>query len=78
MTGSDSNAPVPTEIKLHQASRVMELSFADGASFRLPYEFLRIYSPSAEVRGHGPGETPPDGPGAVGGAEEGRGQSGML
>jgi DUF971 family protein len=56
MTGSDSNAPVPTEIKLHQTSRVMELSFADGASFRLPYEFLRIYSPSAEVRGHGPGQ----------------------
>ena len=56
MTGSDSNAPVPTEIKLHQASRVMELSFADGASFRLPYEFLRVYSPSAEVRGHGPGQ----------------------
>jgi DUF971 family protein len=57
MTGSDSNAaPVPTEIKLHQASRLMELSFADGASFRLPYEFLRVYSPSAEVRGHGPGQ----------------------
>jgi DUF971 family protein len=56
MTGSDSNAPVPTEIKLHQASRMMELSFADGASFRLPYEFLRVYSPSAEVRGHGPGQ----------------------
>ena len=56
MTGSDSNAPVPTEIKLHQVSRVMELSFADGASFRLPYEFLRVCSPSAEVRGHGPGQ----------------------
>ena len=56
MTGSGSNAPVPTEIKLHQTSRLMELSFADGASFRLPYEFLRVYSPSAEVRGHGPGQ----------------------
>src|ERR1700675_1932230 len=56
MTGPDSNAPVPTEIKLHQASRVMELFFAGGASFRLPYEFLRVYSPSAEVRGHGPGQ----------------------
>src|SRR6266446_7221846 len=56
MTGSDSTAPAPTEIKLHQASRVMELSFADGANFRLPYEFLRVYSPSAEVRGHGPGQ----------------------
>jgi len=56
MSGSDSNAPVPTEIKLHQTSRLMELSFADGASFRLPYEFLRVFSPSAEVRGHGPGQ----------------------
>src|SRR5450755_4828890 len=54
--GVSSNTLIPTEIKLHQASRVMELSFADGASFRLPYEFLRVYSPSAEVRGHGPGQ----------------------
>jgi DUF971 family protein len=46
----------PTEIKLHQRSRVMELTFADGRSFRLPYELLRVYSPSAEVRGHGPGQ----------------------
>ena len=46
----------PTEIKLHQKSRVMEIAFADGRSFRLPYEFLRVYSPSAEVRGHGPGQ----------------------
>jgi DUF971 family protein len=48
--------PVPTEIKLHQASRVLEVSFSDGAVFRLPCEFLRVYSPSAEVRGHGPGQ----------------------
>jgi DUF971 family protein len=54
--GSTSAGPIPTEIKLHQASRLMELSFADGTSFKLPYEFLRIYSPSAEVRGHGPGQ----------------------
>jgi DUF971 family protein len=47
---------VPTEIKLHQKSRVMELAFADGRQFRLPYEYLRVYSPSAEVRGHGPGQ----------------------
>ena len=47
---------VPTEIKLHQRSRVMEVSFADGKSFRLPFELLRVYSPSAEVRGHGPGQ----------------------
>src|SRR3989454_7379835 len=49
-------AHVPIEIKLHQKSRVMEISFSDGRSFRLPYEFLRVYSPSAEVRGHGPGQ----------------------
>lgn len=46
----------PTEIKLHQQSRVLEIAFDDGANFRLPYEFLRVYSPSAEVRGHGPGQ----------------------
>jgi DUF971 family protein len=48
--------PVPQEIKLHQRSRVMEIGFSDGRTFRLPYEFLRVYSPSAEVRGHGPGQ----------------------
>jgi DUF971 family protein len=48
--------PQPTEIKLHQKSRVLEISFADGRNFRLPCEFLRVYSPSAEVRGHGPGQ----------------------
>jgi DUF971 family protein len=46
----------PIEIKLHQKSKVMELEFSDGRSFRLPYEFLRVHSPSAEVRGHGPGQ----------------------
>jgi len=46
----------PTEIKLHQKSRVLEIAFSDGHDFRLPYEFLRVYSPSAEVRGHGPGQ----------------------
>ena len=48
--------PTPTEIKLHQKSRVMEIAFDDGRTFRLPYEYLRVYSPSAEVRGHGPGQ----------------------
>ena len=48
--------PTPTEIKLHQKSRVLEISFSDGRHFELPYEFLRVYSPSAEVRGHGPGQ----------------------
>ena len=48
--------PHPTEVKLHQASRVLEIAFDDGDTFRLPYEYLRVYSPSAEVRGHGPGQ----------------------
>ncbi len=56
MAGPESSTPIPTEIKLHQTSRLMELTFADGKIFRLPYEFLRVYSPSAEVRGHGPGQ----------------------
>ncbi len=47
---------VPIEIKLHQKSRQMEISFDDGQRFELSYEFLRVYSPSAEVRGHGPGQ----------------------
>ncbi|MEW6353735.1 MAG: DUF971 domain-containing protein [Pseudomonadota bacterium] len=46
----------PTEIKLHQKSRVLEVTFDDGARFSLPCEYLRVYSPSAEVRGHGPGQ----------------------
>jgi DUF971 family protein len=56
MAGLDRNTPAPTEIKLHQKSRVMELTFADGKHFSLSYEFLRVNSPSAEVRGHGPGQ----------------------
>ena len=47
---------VPTTITLHQKSRVLEIAFSDGKTFRLPYEFLRVYSPSAEVKGHGPGQ----------------------
>jgi len=46
----------PTEITLHQQSRLLEIAFEDGARFKFPFEFLRVYSPSAEVRGHGPGE----------------------
>lgn len=46
----------PTEIKLHQVSRVLEITFEDGKTFQLPCEFLRVHSPSAEVRGHGPGQ----------------------
>ena len=56
MPGPHAGAPQPIEIKLHQTSRVLEISFADGRTFRLPCEFLRVYSPSAEVRGHGPGQ----------------------
>lgn len=47
---------VPTEIILHQASRILEIAFPDGSRFRLPCEFLRVLSPSAEVRGHGAGQ----------------------
>ncbi|MGD2020660.1 MAG: DUF971 domain-containing protein [Thiohalocapsa sp.] len=46
--------PLPTELKLHQNTRVLEITFDDGAQFRLPCEYLRVYSPSAEVRGHTP------------------------
>ena len=48
--------PHPTQLTLHQASRVLEISFDDDSSFRLGFEFLRVYSPSAEVRGHGAGQ----------------------
>lgn len=50
------NMPIPTDIRLHQKSHVLEVSFEDGANFKLPCEFLRVHSPSAEVRGHGVGQ----------------------
>ena len=56
MAGLQPGAPRPTEIKLHQKSRVLEIAFDDGKLFRLECELLRVYSPSAEVRGHGPGQ----------------------
>jgi DUF971 family protein len=56
MGGLTQDTPRPTEIKLHQQSRILEVSFEDGKSFSLSCEFLRVYSPSAEVRGHGPGQ----------------------
>ena len=56
MAGLDSKTPMPTEIKLHQKSRLLEIAFSDGQRFELPCELLRVYSPSAEVRGHGPGQ----------------------
>lgn len=50
------NTPNPTELNLHRLSRVLEISFDDGSNFTLPAEYLRVYSPSAEVQGHGPGQ----------------------
>ncbi len=55
-SGLSRHTPRPTDITLHSASRVLEILFEDGRQFRLPFEFLRVYSPSAEVRGHGPGQ----------------------
>src|SRR6266699_2466422 len=48
--------PLATEIRLRRASRVLEVSFSDGSRFELPFEYLRVHSPSAEVKGHGPGQ----------------------
>lgn len=56
MAGLNSLTLAPSEIKLHQKSRQLEISFPDGKTFTLSYEFLRVNSPSAEVRGHGPGQ----------------------
>jgi DUF971 family protein len=50
------SSPEPTALTVHQASRLLEIAFADGASFRIPFELMRVYSPSAEVKGHGPGQ----------------------
>ena len=51
-----SSAPTPLTVTLHQGSRVLEVGYSDGQTFRLPFELLRVYSPSAEVQGHGPGQ----------------------
>lgn len=56
MAGLNTNTPSPTKIVVHKISRVLEIEFTDGRSFRLPFEFMRVHSPSAEVRGHGPGQ----------------------
>lgn len=50
------NTPTPVEIRLRRQSRLLEVSFDDGSRFELPFEFLRVHSPSAEVKGHGPGQ----------------------
>jgi DUF971 family protein len=51
-----SPAPQPVALTVHQASRVLEIGFDDGRNFRIPFELMRVYSPSAEVQGHGPGQ----------------------
>jgi DUF971 family protein len=56
MAGLNPDTPIPTEIKLHQKSRILELAFASGDRFELTYEFLRVFTPSAEARGHGVGQ----------------------
>jgi DUF971 family protein len=56
MAGLQSGAPTPQALTVHSQSKVLEVSFSDGAQFRIPFELMRIYSPSAEVQGHGPGQ----------------------
>jgi len=56
MAGLTSSTPLPTSITVHQQSRVLEIGFSNGRAFRIPFELMRVYSPSAEVQGHGPGQ----------------------
>lgn len=56
MAGLQTGSPTPQALTVHAQSRVLEISFSDGANFRIPFELMRIYSPSAEVQGHGPGQ----------------------
>ncbi|MDR7377349.1 DUF971 family protein [Rhodoferax ferrireducens] len=56
MAGLTKGAPTPEDITVHGQSKVLEVTFSDGASFRIPFELMRVYSPSAEVQGHGPGQ----------------------
>ncbi|MBN3854673.1 MULTISPECIES: gamma-butyrobetaine hydroxylase-like domain-containing protein [unclassified Paraburkholderia] len=56
MSGLKSDTPVPTGVVVHALSRVLELQYANGESYRIPFELMRVFSPSAEVRGHGPGQ----------------------
>jgi len=56
MAGLSAHTPQPISITVHQQSRVLEVGFDDGAQFRIPFELMRVYSPSAEVKGHGPGQ----------------------
>ena len=56
MAGLQAGSPTPQDLTVHSKSRVLEISFSDGQTFRLPFELMRVYSPSAEVQGHGPGQ----------------------
>ncbi len=56
MAGLTLDTPQPTALTVHQASRTLEIAFDDGAHFHIPFELMRVYSPSAEVQGHGPGQ----------------------
>lgn len=56
MAGLDKNTPTPEAITLHQQSRVLEIGFSDGSEYRIPFELMRVFSPSAEVQGHGKGQ----------------------
>ena len=56
MAGLDKTTPTPQDITVHSASKVLEIGFSDGKTFRIPFELMRVYSPSAEVQGHGPGQ----------------------
>ncbi len=56
MAGLNPDTPQPTAITVHRQSRVLEVAFNDGKTFRIPFELMRVYSPSAEVKGHGPGQ----------------------
>ncbi|MFT6590623.1 MAG: DUF971 family protein [Rhodoferax sp.] len=56
MAGLQTGAPTPQAMTVHSQSKVLEISFSDGAAFRIPFELMRVYSPSAEVQGHGPGQ----------------------
>jgi DUF971 family protein len=56
MAGLQAGSPTPVDLTVHSQSRVLEVRFSDGASFRIPFELMRVYSPSADVQGHGPGQ----------------------
>jgi DUF971 family protein len=56
MAGLRAGSPTPQALTVHSQSRVLEISFSDGRQFRIPFELMRVYSPSAEVQGHGPGQ----------------------